>query len=231
MQSFVLPTLCCGLGWGDYWGGYFIAGVARLVFVHHSTFCVNSLAHWVGAATYTDGHTARNSIITAFVTLGEGYHNFHHEFPNDYRNGVEWWQYDPTKVFIYCAKLLGFAHDLRVFPQDEIIKGQLQMSQKALDARKGELSWGPDPSALKVLSSAAFAAGVASGKQWVTLDGFVLDVSLFAKDHPGGEGLLKDKIGEDVTDLFKGKAYKHSNAAHNVAHTLRVARVEGHWAK
>ena len=82
-----------------------------------------------------------------------------------------------------------------------------------------------------MLSSAAFAAGVASGKQWVTLDGFVLDVSLFAKDHPGGEGLLKDKIGEDVTDLFKGKAYKHSNAAHNVAHTLRVARVEGHWAK
>lgn len=70
---------------GDYWGGYFIAGVARLVFVHHSTFCVNSLAHWAGSATYTDGHTARNSIITALVTLGEGYHNFHHEFPSDYR--------------------------------------------------------------------------------------------------------------------------------------------------
>ena len=39
----------------------------------------NSLAHWAGDATYTDGHTARNSIITAVCTVGEGYHNFHHE--------------------------------------------------------------------------------------------------------------------------------------------------------
>ena len=51
-------------------GGYFFAGVARLVFVHHSTFCVNSLAHWAGSATYTDGHTARNSFITALCTVG-----------------------------------------------------------------------------------------------------------------------------------------------------------------
>ena len=208
-----------------------MAGVARLVFVHHSTFCVNSLAHWVGSATYTDGHTARNSIITAFVTLGEGYHNFHHEFPNDYRNGVEWWQYDPTKVFIYAAYLLGFAYDLRIFPREVIAKGQLQMKQKALDARKGALSWGPNPDALRVLTRAEFDKAVAEGKQWVLLDGFVLDVSLFARDHPGGASLLTGKVGGDIDELFKGKAYKHSNAAHNVAHTLRVARVEGHWAK
>lgn len=230
-QSFVVPTVIAGWGWGDWWGGYFVAGVARLVFVHHSTFCVNSLAHWVGDATYTDGHTARNSIVTAVVTLGEGYHNFHHEFPNDYRNGVEWWQYDPTKIFIYCASLLGLAYDLRVFPQEVIVKGQLQMKQKALDAKMGKLSWGPNPASLQVLSKRQFEEHVAEGKRWVTLDGFVLDVSLFAKDHPGGEGLLQDKVGQDVSQLFKGQAYKHSNAAHNVAHTLRVARIEGHWAR
>jgi stearoyl-CoA desaturase (delta-9 desaturase) len=227
----VVPTVIAGWGWGDWWGGYFVAGVARLVFVHHSTFCVNSLAHWVGDATYTDGHTARNSIVTAVVTLGEGYHNFHHEFPNDYRNGVEWWQYDPTKIFIYCASLLGLAYDLRVFPQEVIVKGQLQMKQKALDAKMGKLSWGPNPASLQVLSKRQFEEHVAEGKRWVTLDGFVLDVSLFAKDHPGGEGLLQDKVGQDVSQLFKGQAYKHSNAAHNVAHTLRVARIEGHWAR
>ena len=90
LMAFVLPTLVCGLGWGDWHGGYFIAGVARLVFVHHSTFFVNSLAHYAGDALFTDGHTARNSFITALLTLGEGYHNFHHEFPSDYRNGVMW---------------------------------------------------------------------------------------------------------------------------------------------
>lgn len=35
--------------------------------------------------------------ITALITLGEGYHNFHHEFPSDYRNAIQWYQYDPTK--------------------------------------------------------------------------------------------------------------------------------------
>ena len=103
LMAVVVPTLVAGLGWGDYSGGYFYAGVARLVFVHHSTFCVNSLAHYQGTATYSDGHTARNSFITALVTIGEGYHNFHHEFPADYRNGVEWYQYDPTKWFIRCV--------------------------------------------------------------------------------------------------------------------------------
>ena len=98
LMAFALPTLVCGLGWGDWHGGYFIAGVARLVFVHHSTFFVNSLAHYQGAATFTDGHTARNSFITALLTLGEGYHNFHPEFPSDYRNGVMWCVRGPARA-------------------------------------------------------------------------------------------------------------------------------------
>jgi hypothetical protein len=106
LMTFVVPTLVAGLGWGDYFGGYFVAGVARLVFVHHSTFCVNSLAHWAGAATYTDGHTARNSIVTALVTLGEGYHNFHHEFPTDYRNGGAYalYEYAPENLAEWLAR-------------------------------------------------------------------------------------------------------------------------------
>jgi stearoyl-CoA desaturase (delta-9 desaturase) len=49
---------------------------------HHATFFVNSLAHTLGSATFDDKHTPRDSWITAILTLGEGYHNFHHEFPN-----------------------------------------------------------------------------------------------------------------------------------------------------
>ena len=223
--------------WGDYWGGYFVVGVARLVFVHHSTFCVNSLAHWAGSAEYTDGHTARNSIITALVTLGEGYHNFHHEFPSDYRNGVEWWQYDPTKHFIYAASLLGLAYDLQEFPASEIVKGQLQMKQKALDARKERLFWGPNPDSLRVLTRAEFdKACAAEGKVWVIIDGFVVDLAKWAPDHPGGREIIEGQVGKDATAYFKGESgvaggYKHSNAARNMVQTLRVARIEGYWAK
>jgi fatty-acid desaturase len=55
-MAFIVPTLIAGFFWGDYYGGYFIAGVLRLVCVHHSTFFVNSLAHFLGDATYTDNH-------------------------------------------------------------------------------------------------------------------------------------------------------------------------------
>jgi stearoyl-CoA desaturase (Delta-9 desaturase) len=86
------------------------------------------------------------------VTVGEGYHNFHHEFPNDYRNGVEWYQYDPTKWFIRATAFFGLAYDLLRFPQNEIDKGVLQMEQKALNGRKAKLFWGPDPDALPVIT-------------------------------------------------------------------------------
>ncbi|KAI7861273.1 hypothetical protein BDF14DRAFT_458925, partial [Spinellus fusiger] len=76
-MGFIFPTLVAGLGWGDYRGGYFYTAVARLVFVHHATFCVNSLAHYIGQDTFDDHHTPRDHWLTALVTMGEGYHNFH----------------------------------------------------------------------------------------------------------------------------------------------------------
>jgi stearoyl-CoA desaturase (delta-9 desaturase) len=96
-RNFGLPLL---LGWasGDVLGTFLLAGVLRLVISHHATFCINSLAHMWGAQPYTDDNTARDNGIVAVLTYGEGYHNFHHLFPNDYRNGVRWWQWDPTKL-------------------------------------------------------------------------------------------------------------------------------------
>lgn len=81
-MAFVFPTLVSGIFWGDWLGGYFIAGILRMVFVQHATFCVNSLAHYLGEAPFDDKRTPRDHFVTALITLGEGYHNFHHEFPN-----------------------------------------------------------------------------------------------------------------------------------------------------
>jgi stearoyl-CoA desaturase (delta-9 desaturase) len=52
----------------------------------------------LGDQPFDDRYTPRNNLITALLILGEGWHNFHHEFPSDYRAGIEWYQYDPTKV-------------------------------------------------------------------------------------------------------------------------------------
>lgn len=71
--------------WGDWLGGLVYAGFLRFFLVQQATFCVNSLAHWLGDQPFDDRNSPRDHMLTALVTLGEGYHNFHHEFPSDYR--------------------------------------------------------------------------------------------------------------------------------------------------
>jgi len=83
--AWIFPALVAGLGWGDWWGGLVYAGIVRACFVQQATFCVNSLAHWIGEQPFDDRRSPRDHVLTALVTMGEGYHNFHHEFPSDYR--------------------------------------------------------------------------------------------------------------------------------------------------
>lgn len=82
-MGYGFPALFCGLGWGDWLGGFIYGGILRVFCVQQATFCINSLAHWLGDQPFDDRNTPRDNMITALVTLGEGYHNFHHEFPSD----------------------------------------------------------------------------------------------------------------------------------------------------
>lgn len=120
------------LGWlnGDILGMMLIAGVARLVIVHHVTFFINSLAHIWGSRPYTDSNTARDNGVLAFFTFGEGYHNFHHIFEYDYRNGIHWWQFDPTKWLIKSLSWFKLTSNLRITPEERIEKAKLQMQLK-----------------------------------------------------------------------------------------------------
>lgn len=106
-----------------------------------SVFSVNSIAHWLGETTFDDRHTPRDHFITAILTLGEGYHNFHHQFPMDYRNAVKWYQYDPTKWFIALCSYFGLAAHLQVFPENEIRMAELTMSLKRLKNVQDDLVW------------------------------------------------------------------------------------------
>lgn len=115
----VLPV-SLGFLWGDPIGALLLAGFVRLVFQYHATFAVNSVAHYIGSRPYTTSNSARDSWITAIVTLGEGYHNFHHRFQIDYRNGVRGWQLDPTKWFVWTMSKIGVTWDLKRTPQEKI---------------------------------------------------------------------------------------------------------------
>lgn len=120
------------IGWaiGDLWGTFVVAGLLRLVLTHHFTFFINSLCHMFGSRPYTDSNTARDNFILAIFTWGEGYHNYHHYFQYDYRNGVKWWQYDPTKWLIAGLAKVGLASNLRTVDDMTIKHAEVQMQFK-----------------------------------------------------------------------------------------------------
>jgi stearoyl-CoA desaturase (Delta-9 desaturase) len=113
----VVPALAGSL-WHDRLGGLLWAGCIRLVVQYHSTFAVNSVAHRFGSRPYSMVTSARDNVLVALLAMGEGYHNFHHRFPSDYRNGVRRLDYDPTKWLVSGLALVGLAYDLkRVSPR------------------------------------------------------------------------------------------------------------------
>ena len=137
VMAFVFPVAIAFAwgGWRAALGALLLAGVLRVVVVQHCTFCINSLCHYIGAQPYSSKCSARDSWLMAIVTMGEGYHNYHHEFQWDYRNGVKPWQIDPTKWIIWILSKIGLAKQLRTVPPEKIILSELAEAQRTLEKR------------------------------------------------------------------------------------------------
>jgi len=134
VMGIVFPTAVAAL-WGNALAGFIIAGALRIVIAHHCTFFINSLCHTLGKRTYSDKNTARDNWLSAFVTFGEGYHNYHHKFPLDYRNGVRFYQFDPTKWIIRGLSYVGLASELRRVPRYRIIQVMVEAHQRLMVAK------------------------------------------------------------------------------------------------
>jgi stearoyl-CoA desaturase (delta-9 desaturase) len=124
-------------------GTFLLAGVLRLVASHHFTFFINSLAHIWGSQPYTEENTARDNGVVALFTYGEGYHNFHHMFAHDYRNGVRAWQFDPSKWFIAAMSWLGLARNLKRVPwfkiQRALLDAQFKRAERHFSDHSGKV--------------------------------------------------------------------------------------------
>jgi stearoyl-CoA desaturase (delta-9 desaturase) len=120
-----LLPVALGSAWGDPIGALLVAGFLRLVVQWHATFAVNSFAHMIGTQPFSTKNSARDSFWTALITLGEGYHNFHHKFQLDYRNGFRWYHLDPTKWFVWTMSKVGATWDLRR-TRDEVVRSARQ---------------------------------------------------------------------------------------------------------
>ena len=136
LVGLVLPG-ALGLLWGDPVGAILWATCIRLMVQYHITFSINSLAHMIGYQPYSVNNTARDSTITAFLTFGEGYHNFHHRFPFDYRNGVRFFHFDPTKWAVWCFSKIGITSNLKRVSKQRIEEAKALVRQQQTETSSG----------------------------------------------------------------------------------------------
>jgi stearoyl-CoA desaturase (delta-9 desaturase) len=172
---------------------------------HHVTFLINSLAHLWGTRPYTEDNTARDNPIVALLTYGEGYHNFHHMFAEDYRNGVRAWQWDPSKWFIALMAQVGLASNLKRVPwfriQRAILDAQFQRAERQLSCRVGQAH----TEALKQRVAEEYSAFCQSVATWTRLrEQWLQDAKRVVLDR-WERSILQSRI----KDLEHGLATQH----------------------
>jgi stearoyl-CoA desaturase (Delta-9 desaturase) len=136
-------------GWlfNDFLGALALVCGLRMFALHHFTWFINSLAHMWGEKPFCQEQTAVDNYILALLTFGEGYHNYHHVFANDYRNGIRWFHFDPTKWLLWTLHKFGMVYGLKRMDPATIKKRMLieskvvllEQIKKTCTAKKEEL--------------------------------------------------------------------------------------------
>ncbi len=109
----LLLPVALGFIWERPMGALLWGVLLRITLVHHFTYFINSLCHYIGNKTYDPQSTSGDAWYISLLTFGEGYHNYHHKFQWDYRNGIRWFHFDPSKWFIWSLSQIGLAKDLK----------------------------------------------------------------------------------------------------------------------
>ena len=213
-----LPAL---FGWmvGDVAGTLVLAGLLRLVLSHHFTFFINSLCHMFGTRPYTDTNTARDNPILAIFTWGEGYHNYHHFFQYDYRNGVKWWQYDPSKWIIYGLSKIGLTWDLKRIPDVTIQHAQTEMAFKLAEKKVATFSGNltSDFQAIKDRLNSEQQAFKQTIAEWQALKTQAIEMKKneFAQRIHEVDGKLKDQFS-GIEDKLRNHAQQIENLVNHL---------------
>jgi stearoyl-CoA desaturase (delta-9 desaturase) len=226
LNGIILPALIAHFGWNDFLGGFLYTGYVCRVLVWHVTFSINSFAHLIGSQEFSQSHTAKGGFFIALLTQGEGYHNFHHEFPNDFRNGINWYDYDPTKWLLSFMGTIGLASDLKVTPNDEIEKTKLSASLARIKEEMKHYDFGLEEEQLPVMAKEEVTERSKNGSITMIIDGHVVmpDDDLL-NNHPGGRSLLFKYNGLDASKAFNGGLNNHTEHARLWMRKLTVGKL------
>ncbi|XP_039286045.1 acyl-CoA Delta(11) desaturase isoform X2 [Nilaparvata lugens] len=113
---FFIPTWVPVHFWGEKaWVAWYVAGICRYTLSLNFTWLVNSAAHIWGTKPYDKNITPTENVTVAMLAFGEGWHNYHHAFPYDYK-AAELGNYraNLTTAFIDMFARIGWAYDLKM---------------------------------------------------------------------------------------------------------------------
>lgn len=193
LSGIILPTVIGYLAGGIsaaigclVWGG-----LIRIVFVHHGTFLINSAAHIWGKQPYSESNSSRDSFLLAFLTFGEGYHNFHHTFQADYRNGHKWFHVDPSKWWIKGFKWIGLNSNLKSTPKHSIEIAKLDIKFKR----------SADKLVSKNIDVDDYESRIAKCRK--SLRACLFEIQKAKKDLKNSLKTSKDTINQKISDMKK----------------------------
>ena len=106
--SYAVVCFAIGGASGLVWG-FVVSTIAVL----HMTALINSLAHVWGSRRFDTKDDSRNNALLAIFTLGEGWHNNHHDQMNVARQGIRWWELDMTYYSLRLLSAVGVVRDIR----------------------------------------------------------------------------------------------------------------------
>ena len=109
--------------------------------------------------------------------------------------------------------------------RNDIRRVRFDLRLAELEQERAELNWGPSVDSLPQWTRKQFDDAIAAGRQLIIMDFIVHDLEGFYDEHPGGDAILRTKVGKDATIAFNGGVQRHSKAARNLADFMRIARI------
>jgi stearoyl-CoA desaturase (delta-9 desaturase) len=118
LAGYLITGTLLGAATGLLWGG-----LVRIFFVHHVTWSVNSVCHFLGSRRFEVDDQSTNVFWLALPSLGESWHHNHHAFPRSAVHGLRRWELDPSAVLIAAMERTGLAWNvIRIAPERQAAK-------------------------------------------------------------------------------------------------------------
>ncbi|XP_025414646.1 acyl-CoA Delta(11) desaturase-like [Sipha flava] len=123
LLCFILPTIIPVMAWNESWADAFnVICIFRYALSLNFTWSVNSVAHIWGNKPYDKHIRPVQNAAVSVLAMGEGWHNYHHAFPSDYRAAeLGTYALNVTTMWLDAFALLGWAYDLKT-PSEELVR-------------------------------------------------------------------------------------------------------------